>query len=407
LGENKKGQEGKEAEKRHRQIVHSSLKSAHIPAPNKYDYIITGAGCAGLSLLMHFIHSGKFSGKRILLIDKAPKTANDRTWCFWETRPGLFESIVRKQWNEVMFHSGEYSRRLDMSPYVYKMIRGIDFYEYCFKTITERSNIKVMYAAVDSINYEETSITAGGQKLYADYIFNSILFEKPSVKPHEFYLQQHFKGWLIETEKPAFDPAIATLMDFRVSQEHGTTFVYVLPLSPTQAMVEYTLFTKNLLQPEQYDEGLRQYIHAFIPGSYRVKEEETGVIPMTNHVFPRRRGKVINIGSAGGQTKPSSGYTFYFIQQHSKAITDELIKTDKPFAGRLYGRRFAYYDSVLLNVLATGKLPGHKVFGSLFRKSKTAAILRFLNNESSLGDDIKIIASLPTLPFLSAGIQQL
>jgi lycopene beta-cyclase len=356
---------------------------------------------------MHFIHSGKFTGKKILLVDKAPKTTNDRTWCFWEIRPGLFEDIVLKQWDEVLFHADDFSRRLSIAPYRYKMIRGVDFYTYCFKAIAVQQNIEVMYAGVESISHEETCITAGGKKLYADYIFNSILFEKPVLKPNEFYLQQHFKGWMIETEQPVFDTSTATLMDFRVSQKHGATFVYVLPLSPTRAMMEYTLFTKDLLPPQQYDEGLREYISKFIPGNYVIKEEETGVIPMTNHAFSRSKGNVINIGSAGGQTKPSSGYTFYFIQQHSRAIADTLIKTGTPFTGLLYPKRFAYYDSVLLNVLATGKLPGNKIFSSLFRKNKTADILRFLNNESSFGTDLKIIASLPTLPFLKAGVQEI
>jgi lycopene beta-cyclase len=57
-----------------------------------YDYLITGAGAAGLSLAYHLNQSG-LSDKRILLIDRAPKTSNDRTWCFWEVQPGSFEAV--------------------------------------------------------------------------------------------------------------------------------------------------------------------------------------------------------------------------------------------------------------------------------------------------------------------------
>lgn len=374
---------------------------------SKYDYIITGAGCAGLSLLMHLISSGKFSDKKILLIDKSPKTANDRTWCFWETRPGLFEPIVHKKWTHVSFHADEVSRQMDISPFTYKMIRGIDFYQYCFDIIRQQQNVQVLQAPVDAIDHEETSVMAGGEKFYAEYIFNSILFEKPALKKHEFYLQQHFKGWLIETEKPVFDDARATLMDFRVSQEHGATFVYVLPVSQTVAMVEYTLFSRDLLKPQQYDDGLKDYIGRFISSAYKVKEEETGVIPMTNHAFSKGKKNVVNIGSAGGQTKPSSGYTFYFIQRHSRAIADDMIRTGKPLTGPLYPKKFSYYDSVLLNVLATGKLRGEQVFTGMFRKNKPADILQFLNNESTLSSDLRIISSLPLFPFLRAGIKEL
>jgi len=378
----------------------------HNTSSKKYDYIIAGAGCAGLSLLTHFIVSGKFSDKKILLIDQAPKDRNDRTWCFWETRPGLFEPIVYKQWNEVWFHANDFSRLLEIAPYKYKMVRGIDFYRYCFELIGKQTNIDVLYERVEQIDENETSVIAGGKKYTASYIFNSILFQPPLLKQHEFYLRQHFKGWLIETEQPVFNPAQATLMDFRVSQQHGTTFVYVLPLSANSAVVEYTLFTKDILNNEQYDVGLRNYISRFTD-NYQIKEVETGVIPMTNYRFTARKNNVINIGSAGGQTKASSGYTFYFIQQHSRAISDAIIKTGKPFVPPVHSNKFRYYDSVLLNVLATGKVQGSKVFSDLFRGNIPRGVLEFLNNESTLGTDLKIISSLPFRPFLLAGIQQL
>jgi lycopene beta-cyclase len=375
--------------------------------PNKYDYIFTGAGCAGLSLLMHLISTGKFADKKILLVDKSHKTENDRTWCFWETESGLFQSIVCKQWEHVWFHSNEFSRLLNIAPYQYKMIRGIDFYDHCFAVIEEQKNIEVVYAEVSEVNAEDTSVVAEGERYYGNYIFNSILFERPVLKSNEFYLLQHFKGWLIETAQPVFNLSKAVLMDFRVSQQHGTTFAYVLPVSANLAMVEYTLFTKELLQSKEYDAGLRDYISRFIPVDYKVKEEETGIIPMTNYVFPARQGNVVNIGAAGGQTKPSSGYTFYFIQQHSRAITDALLNTGEPFIASQRSKKFNYYDSVLLNVLATGKMPGDKVFADIFRKNAPGSILRFLNNESTLKEDLKIISSLPVWPFLKAGLQEM
>ena len=54
------------------------------PRHTRYDMIFLGGGCAALSLLVRLLNSGQFSGYRFLVIDRDRKTANDRTWCFWE-----------------------------------------------------------------------------------------------------------------------------------------------------------------------------------------------------------------------------------------------------------------------------------------------------------------------------------
>ena len=375
---------------------------------SKYDYIICGAGCSGLSLIMHLIQSGKFTDKKILLIDKDPKHANDRTWCFWQKSQGLFEPIVYRKWDHLLFYGENFSRQLEISPYFYKMIRGIDFYEYCFKKIRQHSNIDILFEKVDRIFSEtETGVIVNDQTIYADYVFNSILFEKPKLGKNESWLLQHFKGWTIETEEDCFDENIATLMDFRINQEHGTAFCYVLPFDKRRALIEYTIFSGELLQQDQYDEGLQSYIKNMLNlSSYNIVEKEFGVIPMTDFKFSSRQNNVVQIGTAGGQTKGSSGYTFNFIQKHSKRIVDALVQTGMPFVSGT-SKRFNFYDSVLLKVLDEGWVGGKKLFTDLFEKNPIDKIFKFLDNESTVGEEIKIISTLPTVPFLKAGIRQI
>jgi lycopene beta-cyclase len=356
------------------------------------------------------ILSGKFNEKKILIVDKDKKEKNDRTWSFWETKPGPFEPIVYRRWKNTWFHSEDFSRLLNLEPYEYKMIRGIDFYDHCMRLIRQQPNFEVRTADIISIENEEgvAVLHLPGEKISADYIFNSILFEKPVLKKKEHYLLQHFKGWIIETSHPAFEPTEATLMDFRVSQEQGATFVYVKPFSGTQGLVEYTLFSEKLLAPAEYEEGLKQYIQRFITKEpYTIKEEETGIIPMTNYKFPAVNGRIIYIGTAGGQTKASSGYTFNFIQKHSARIVNSLIKKKNPFiANSTGGRRFRFYDGTLLSILKKQQPSGAEVFTRLFKKNKPQRVLRFLDNESSFIDELKIISSLPTGPFMKAALRQ-
>lgn len=381
----------------------------HLRNPPKYDYIISGAGCSGLSLLMHMTHSGKFSGKKILLIDKDNKQQNDRTWCFWETEPGLFEPIVQHHWKEAWFHHPRFSRLLTLEPYHYKLIRGIDFYRYCLAAIRQQPNIEFRVGTITGMKDDGTGaqLLLDGERLEADFIFNSILFSKPVMAAGEYYLLQHFRGQVIETAQPVFEPSRATLMDFRVDQGKGTTFIYVMPFSKTRALVEYTLFSKELLDKQEYESGLRHYIGQVLGiEEYTVTEEETGIIPMTNHRFASHSGNIINIGTAGGMTKPSSGYTFRFIQQHSAAIVDQLEKGMSPVV-KTGKKRFHYYDSILLNILFNDTLPGDLIFSRLFSKNKPQHVLRFLDNESSVLEELGIISTLPTWPFLKAGLQQL
>ena len=375
-----------------------------------FDFIFLGAGCASLSLLLRLIRSEKFGDKKILLIDKDAKKSNDRTWCFWEKENGFFDEIVFRKWNTISFLSDDYNADMKIAPYQYKMIRGIDFYEYCFKEISKHRNIEFVQANIDEWDYQEKLLSI---KLNdAEYRFdNTILFSSiykgESKGKKAIKLLQHFKGWIIETQKSSFDTQKATMMDFRINQDNGTSFVYVLPFDEKTALVEYTLFTKQLLEPEEYDEQLKNYIKSFLGiEHYKVSEIEFGVIPMTNEKFSFESNGW-NIGTAGGQTKASSGYTFQFIQKKSQQIADCLIAGKSLKQIPQSPRRFNFYDNTLLEILYHNKLPGKQIFTTMFKKNKPQQVLRFLDNESSVKDELKIISSLPTWPFLKAAIKQL
>ncbi|MBN8666805.1 MAG: hypothetical protein J0M30_04820 [Chitinophagales bacterium] len=377
-----------------------------------YDIIIAGMGCAGLSLASRLVAQGKFSDKKILLIDRVSKTQNDRTWCFWEKGQGFFESIVHHQWPKTWVHGEGFSRCLDISPYTYKMIRGNDFYAYNLRILKGQSNFTIQQEEVVEVNPDGWVSTAGGNRYHAPLIFNSIPSPRPAASDKLIWMLQHFKGWVIKTQDPVFDPAEATLMDFRVDQSRGTCFVYVMPFDKHTALVEYTLFSSELLEDEEYDLGLDTYIRQHVTaGPFTITEKEFGIIPMTNYRFPAGEGAVISIGTSGGQTKGSSGYTFQFIQKQSRLLVDQLARHyDTAKSYQPVGQppaRFRFYDSVLLDVLRHQRMPGHQVFLQLFQKNKPAQVLKFLDNESTISEEASVILSLPVGPFLKAAIHQL
>lgn len=380
----------------------------------QYDYIFIGAGCAGLSLLTRMIDTGLTNGKSILLIDKSAKQTNDRTWCFWEDKPGFFEPVVCRQWEQLWFHAEGFSEKFDIAPYRYKMIRGIDFYTYCFARIAQQPGIEILQGTARNMaaagNKLEIIIDGQLQQFRANCVFNSLWNQEAVAAQNAVHLLQHFKGWMIETPDAFFNPGEGTLMDFRVSQANGTTFVYVLPLSATKALVEYTLFSEKLLHPAEYNLGLASYLQTHLQlRDYHVTEEEFGVIPMTDAVFPWYEKGMYHIGTAGGRTKASSGYTFQFIQHQSAAIVRQLQQnTLQPSIqpGRVL-KKFNFYDSVLLRVLANNYMPGSQVFTSMFKNNRPQDIFAFLDNATSFKQDLRIIRSFPTLPFLKAAVKRI
>ena len=363
---------------------------------------------------MRMMNESLLAGKQVLLINKEPKKKNDRTWCFWEKMPGFFEPVVCKQWNHMWFYADNFSKQFDIAPYNYKMIRGIDFYNYCFDAITQQPAIDILYGDVSDISFINSSLQLKiDNKAYYftdAVVFNSIVNQTEIKKQKAIQLLQHFKGWVVETAKPFFNLAEATLMDFRVAQINGTTFVYVLPLSANKALVEYTLFSEKILPGNIYNEGLAQYLEQYLQlTNYSIAEEESGIIPMTDAKFPWYANGMYHIVTAGGQTKASSGYTFQFIQKQSEAIVQQLL--NKTFGPQtkpaVFSKRFNFYDAVLLRVLAGKYAGGSSVFTSLFKNNHPTSIFTFLDNESTFVQDLSIIYSLPTMPFLKGALKKI
>lgn len=377
----------------------------------KYDYIIAGSGCAGLSLLYRLLKTPLLQDKSILVIDQDHKKSNDRTWCFWEKSPGLFESIVHAKWNKLEFLSTEFKKELKLESYTYKMIQGIDFYNFVINYAKKFKNVSFVQETINSIdNIDKKAVLKTTKNRYtANYIFNSTNLFNPKINEQNSLLQ-HFKGWIIKTEKPVFNPEIGRLMDFRVSQENGATFMYVLPTSTTEALVEYTLFSPRVLDKEVYTLALKKYIKEELAiDNYTLIHEEFGVIPMSLAKFEQNpKLNVINIGTSGGSTKASSGYTFQFIQKNIIEIINNLVEGNNIIHPTSFKNKYYQWtDRTLLDVLLSNKLTGKDVFTQMFQKVPVERILAFLGNESSFLEDLLIFKSFPVKPFLTSGVKQL
>ena len=366
-------------------------------------YIILGAGASGLLLAYRMSLDSYFDDKSILIIDQVKDKGNDKTWCYWEEGTGEWDELLTKKWHKVFFGSEFFTDILDILPYSYKMIRSEKFYNKLWRSIDLKSNITFIEDSVKS--YEEVDnrvkVVTNKSTYFGLKLLNSIP-DKTVYETQQKYpvLQQHFMGWFVKTKTDCFDDSIATFMDFNITQNGNTRFMYVLPINKKTALFEYTLFSKDLLENSEYEEAIKDYLKEKKVTDFEILEKENGAIPMTSFKFEElNSNSILNIGTSGGWTKASTGYTFYNTSKKTKDLVSFLKKEDdlSVFAKRT---KYWFYDLLLLDVLANNNEKGSSLFASIFKKVNVKTILKFLGEESSLREDLKIITSVSPKPFI-------
>ena len=354
----------------------------------EFDYIIIGGGCAGLSLAYELELHEKLKNKTLAIIEPRKEYKRDKTWSFWKVFDHNFEDCVIKSWNNFTINSSESTRELNSKKFPYQSIDSGKFYEKINSKLSRNSNISFFndLSEINSVN---------------SIIFSSI-FEG---QLNNSELWQHFQGIEIETTKNIFDDDILNLMDFNCDQRNDVHFFYTLPFSKNRALIETTWLS------DLEDQGLRDYdlqLENYIKNNlgiknYKVNFTEKGAIPL---FYPNilENNNVINIGSAGGMTRLSTGYTFLNIQEHSKYLREnfEKIKSKKKY--RL-GKKYEFLDKIFLKVLKNNpeKMPG--IFDKMFQSS-TNTVIKFLSNKSNFFEDLMIISKMPKMIFLKALINR-
>lgn len=367
----------------------------------RYDYIIAGVGGAGLWLAVRIAQDNWFRDKKILLIDAQDKTQNDRTWCFWSEEDYPF---VSKSYQQIAVSSEEYN----LGNYKYHKVFSTDFYQWAKDEIAgvsdrftwKHENIQEILETEQGCEVRTSESTYNSER-----VFSSINLPKRkydlSIHP---YLDQHFVGWFVKTKKQVFNPDVAHFMDFTIPQNGNTRFIYVLPDSETEALVEYTLFSEKLLEKEAYENGIRAYLTGLglRDDDYEITETEEGVIPMTTYPFDQwSTNRVTRIGIAGGWAKPSTGYAFKNSMRYSLDLVDQLKRGKKHLTPNKKSM-FSWMDEQLLDVLVRRNDLGKSLFERLFERNSPTTILRFLDEQTSTLENLSIMSKMPIGLFMQS-----
>ena len=350
----------------------------------EFDYVIIGGGCAGLSLAYELEINNKLKDKTLAIIETREEYKRDKTWSFWKVFDHNFEDCVIKSWDNFTINTSERSQELTNKNFPYQSVDSGKFYEKINLKLSANPNIN-FFKNLEEINSKHS------------LIFNSVF--KSELDKSELW--QHFQGVEIETSKNIFDDEILNLMDFNCDQRNDVHFFYTLPFSKNRALIETTwlsdLEDQSLMD---YDLQLENYIKNNLGiKSYKINFTEKGAIPL---FYPslKNSDRVINIGSAGGMTRLSTGYTFLNIQEHSRYLSNniEVIENKKIFH---LGKKYEFLDKIFLKVLKNNPEKMPSIFYKMFQSS-SSTVIKFLSNRSNIFEDISIILKMPKLIFFKA-----
>ena len=350
----------------------------------EFDYVIIGGGCSGLSLAYELEIHKKLNIKTLAIIEPRLEYKKDKTWSFWKIESHNFEDCVKKNWKNFSINIPAKTKHLDCIDYPYQSVDSGLFYKKIINKLKQNKNIS-FFKDIKEVNLENS------------FIFNSV----PSLKTSDNNLWQHFCGVEIETKKNVFDDEIINLMDFNCEQRDSVHFFYTLPYSKNKAMVETTWLAKmNDESQKDYDGQIKEYIEKNLNlKEYKITYKEEGAIPLFYSSNSKDINK-INIGTAGGMTRLSTGYTFLNIQEHSRYIRENIenIANSKIF---VINKKYQFLDKIFLRVLKKNPHKMPDIFFKIFSGSSKTAI-KFLSNKGSFFDIVSIILKMPKWIFIKA-----
>ena len=350
----------------------------------EFDYVIVGGGCAGLSLAYELEIHKKLEDRTLAIIEPRDEYKRDKTWSFWKVINHNFDDCIKKSWNNFSIKTSSNSKVIECNNFPYQSIDSELFYKKVSKRLKKNENIN-FYKNIKDVNTNNS------------FIFNSV----PSFKDNQDNLWQHFRGVEIETQDNFIDDSIVNLMDFDCEQRNSVHFFYALPFEKNKALIETTWLSKvNDNSLKDYDNQIKDYINNSLGlNNYKVTYSEEGSVPMFYPSNFREKNK-INIGTAGGMTRLSTGYTFLNIQMQSKYIRKNIenIENSKIFE---IERKYKFLDKIFLTVLKTHPKRMPDIFFRMFSASSNA-VINFLSNKSSILEDLSIILKMPKWIFIRA-----
>jgi len=372
---------------------------------------ILGMGCAAGALAYQLARRG-FDGE-LHLVDPRADFAAEQRWCSWGPLPDDLAPLVSASWPRWRIATERRDVVRGIPGRLYQHVYAPDYYRHVLAALRERPNVH-LHLGVAARGVEESQgapvVLTDAGALRVDLVFDSRPAAAPAgaarSSPPPVALRQTFVGQVVRTARPLFDPATATLMDFRVPPLEGLPFMYALPFAPDRALVESTAFAPCAVPDAEHHRRIAEYLARQGAGVYTIEAEERGDLLMTTAPFLARLGpRHYALGVAGGGLRPSSGYGFARMQRHAARVAAAVVR-GAPIPARVSTPKYTFLDAVFLDALGQSWPLARESFVRLFDRVPPRALVRFMQDESTALDDLALVLALPTAPYARAALRR-
>jgi lycopene beta-cyclase len=359
------------------------------------DIAIIGGGNAGLTLAAQLASQAK--PPSTVVIEPQTPAQRDCSWGLWalDEQANQLNQATKGRWRQWQLidhhsrivHSSDQYSYLSLSSADYLRDRAAQLHE----------PISLVQEAVTDLQagQNRTTVKTDQQRYSAKTVYDS---RPPKIA--ENGLRQHFFGWHIHSKQPIKNPHIATLMDFRVDQSRGLHFIYALPYSDHQMLVESTLISATVEPQDWYRNAIEQWLQEHSIEVAEIINEEMGVIPMDNLITdPTAEPLAAPIGAASGAVRRSSGYAFQHIQLQTRQLAAGIAQGNMSVPTPISSRLTAM-DKIFNGVLLSRPELGVSMYMRMAKALNGDQFARFMLGQATIRDWLHVIAAMPKGPFI-------
>lgn len=318
---------------------------------------------------------------KFLFIDPQNRHIKRHSWCFWQTRSTIADPCIVKRWDKWSITNESNSHNVSSENTPYCMVWSDLFLSHIADEISHLASCEWRFGDyVSEINGNTAFV--GRETIKGAELFDSRLdwshFSSNT-------LIQDFCEIHVTSSTPIFNPDTVTLMDF-VQSNSAVWFVYLLPLSATEAIVTTTAFSSNPVEHADHNKVFESYMtKRYVVQPDQLSKESTlfARLPMGHLSGPNKKK-----GIAGGCIRASTGYAFWNHLQKLDKQRSKFPNIDK------------WLDQLMLKLMKESPREIPFLFMQLFENCPPSDLIAFLQGEGKLSNRLKVISSMNPNPLL-------